>query len=132
MQQSRREAILYLEFNLPAFNPPSLDERKRMAMILKSARLTLTTSRINVLYHLTRTVIPGTALELSKLLNVPLSTTHRNLSVLSKAGLADYITDRSGVSRWFLVSANHPNFCPCCNQEYTSASQALAKHKIQW
>ena len=79
---------MYLEFNLPAFNPPSLDERKRMATILKSARLTLTTSRINVLYHLTRTVIPSTAFELSKLLNVPLSSTHRNLSVLSKAGLA--------------------------------------------
>lgn len=113
---------MYLKFNLPAFAPPSLNERKRVASTLKSAGLTLTTSRINVLYHLTRTVIPTTALELSKLLNVPLSTTHRNLSVLSKAGLADYIIDRSGVSRWFLVSANHANFCPCCNQEYTSAS----------
>lgn len=126
------EDIVHIEFNLPAFDPPSLDERKRMATILKSARLTLTTSRINVLYHLTRTVIPSTALELSRLLNVPLSTTHRNLSVLSKAGLADYIIDRTGVSRWFLVSANYANFCPCCNQEYTRASQALANHKIQW
>lgn len=114
--------MLYLEFDLPAFNHPSLDERKRMATILKSARLTLTTSRINVLYHLTRTVIPSTALELSKLLSVPLSTTHRNLSVLSKAGLADYIIDRSGVSRWFLLVEGKVNFCPCCNQEFTISS----------
>lgn len=111
---------MHIELNLSTFDPPSLDERKRMATILKSARLTLTTSRINVLFHLTRTVIPSTALELSRLLNVPLSTTHRNLSVLSKAGLADHIIDRSGVSRWFLVSTNHANFCPCCNQEYRS------------
>lgn len=111
-----------LEFNLPAFIPPSLDERKRMATTLKSAELTLTTSRINVLYHLTRTVIPSTALALSKHLNVPLSTTHRNLSVLAKAGLADYIIDRSGVSRWFLLMNGQNNFCLCCNQEYRSAS----------
>lgn len=109
---------MYLEFNLPAFTPPSLDERKRVASTLKSAGLTLTTSRINVLYHLTRTVIPSTALELSKLLNVPLSTTHRNLSILANAGLADYIIDRSGVSRWFLLVVGQTNFCPCCNQKF--------------
>ncbi|MCW2473813.1 helix-turn-helix domain-containing protein [Candidatus Symbiopectobacterium sp. NZEC151] len=91
-----------------------------MATILKSAGLTLTTSRIDILYHLTQTSIPCTASELSKLLDIPLSTTHRNLSVLACAGLANYIIDRSGVSRWFLLVKGKTNFCPCCNQEYRS------------
>ncbi|HCU0703068.1 helix-turn-helix domain-containing protein [Enterobacter asburiae] len=90
-----------------------------MVIILTSAGLTLTTSRINILYYLTQTSIPSTALDLSKLLNIPLSTTYRNLSVLAGAGLVNYIIDRCGVSRWFLLVEGQTNFCPCCNQEYT-------------
>jgi Fe2+ or Zn2+ uptake regulation protein len=93
-----------------------------MAIILKSAGLTLTTSRINISHHLAQTSIPSSALELSKLLNIPLSTTHRNLSSLAYAGLANNIIDRSGISRWFWLVAGKVNFCPCCNQEFMAHS----------
>jgi len=121
-QLSFSEEILHFEFNQPVFNSPSQDECNRMAIFLKSAGLTLSTSRINISHHLSQTSIPYTALELSRILKIPLSTVHRNLSVLSESGIAGYLIDRSGISRWFLVSANHANFCPCCNQEYTSTS----------
>ncbi|EAA9288220.1 TPA: helix-turn-helix transcriptional regulator [Enterobacter hormaechei subsp. steigerwaltii] len=93
-----------------------------MATILKSAGLTLTTSRIDILHHLTQISTPATASELSKLLDIPLSTTHRNLSVIARAGLASYIIDRLGISRWFLLVKGKVNFCPCCNQEFTISS----------
>lgn len=111
---------MYLRFSLPVFSQLSLDEQKCMANILKSAGLSLTTSRINLLHYLDRTNLPSTALELSRQVNIPLSTTHRNLSVLAHAGLAEYFIDRSGTSRWFLVAAGKPAFCPCCNQEYAA------------
>lgn len=113
---------MHTESNLPSFAPSLRVECNRIATMLKSVGLTLTTSRINILYRLTQTSIPSSALELSKLLNIPLSTTHRNLSSLGYAGLANYIIDRSGVSRWFWVVQGKVNFCPYCNQEFKITS----------
>ncbi|WP_411703695.1 helix-turn-helix domain-containing protein [Edaphovirga cremea] len=70
------------------------------------------------MHYLTQTTIPITAFDLSKLIDVPLSTTYRNLSTLTNFRLVDYIVDRSGVYRWFLLTAGRANYCRCCNQEY--------------
>ncbi|EPU6469325.1 helix-turn-helix domain-containing protein [Citrobacter amalonaticus] len=105
----------------PVFSPPSSDERKTLVSILKSAGLTLTNSRINLLHHLTQTQIPVTALNLSQQVNLPLSTTHRNLSAFADFGLVDFIVDRSSVCRWYLLTAGRANYCPVCNQAYNAA-----------
>ncbi|HDY9180128.1 TPA: helix-turn-helix domain-containing protein [Klebsiella pneumoniae] len=105
----------------PAFYPPSTGERKKLVSILKRSGLTLTTSRIHLLHHLTQTQIPLTAFDLSRLVNIPLSTTHRNLSAFADFGLVDFIVDRSSVCRWFVVIAGLPNFCPTCNQTFNAA-----------
>ncbi|HEM8738261.1 TPA: helix-turn-helix domain-containing protein [Enterobacter hormaechei] len=105
----------------PAFYPPSAGERKKLVSILKTAGLTLTTSRIYLLHHLTQAPILLTAFDLSKLVNLPLSTVHRNLSTFADFGLVDFIVDRSSVCRWFLVISGSPNFCPTCNQTYNVA-----------
>ncbi|MFP2832817.1 helix-turn-helix domain-containing protein [Citrobacter portucalensis] len=104
----------------PAFAAPSINERKKLIVILKAAGLTLTTSRIHLLHYLTGTTIPITAFDLSKLVDVPLSTTHRNLSTLSDFRLVDFIVDRSGVARWYLVTAHCASYCPTCNQTFNA------------
>ncbi|WP_353938161.1 hypothetical protein [Enterobacter pseudoroggenkampii] len=55
------------------------------------------------------------------MVNLPLSTVHRNLSTFADFGLVDFIVDRSSVCRWFLVISGSPNFCPTCNQTYNVA-----------
>ncbi|HCD1885792.1 TPA: helix-turn-helix domain-containing protein, partial [Klebsiella pneumoniae] len=116
-----REATLCFALTPPAFNPPSIGERKKLVSILKRSGLTLTTARINLLHHLTQNQIPLTAFDLSKLVNLPLSTVHRNLSMFADFGLVDYIVDRSSVCRWYLLTAGRPNFCPTCNQAFNTA-----------
>ena len=116
-----REVTLCFALTPPAFYPPSTCERKKLVSILKRSRLTLTTSRINLLHHLTQNQTPLTALDLSQQVNLPLSTTHRNLSTFADFGLVDFIVDRSSVCRWFLVISGSPNFCPTCNQTYNVA-----------
>ena len=110
------------EFLPPAIETPSIEERKNLITILKAAGLTLTTARILLLHFLTRTTIPISAFDLSKLVDVPLSTTHRNLSTLTDFRLVDFIVDRSGVSRWYLVTTGRANYCPACNQTYNAAN----------
>ncbi|WP_157093197.1 helix-turn-helix domain-containing protein [Buttiauxella noackiae] len=105
-------------FPHPDFLPPLTKERKKLVNILKSTGLTLTTSRIHLLHYLTQTTIPLTAFDLSKLVGAPLSTIHRNLSTLADFRVVDYIVDRSGVCRWFLVNTERANFCPTCNQAF--------------
>jgi Fe2+ or Zn2+ uptake regulation protein len=105
----------------PAFKTPSNDERKKLVHILKFAGLTLTTSRIHLLHYLAQTQIPLTALDLSRLVNIPLSTTHRNLAAFADFGLVDFIVDRSSVCRWYLLIAGRPNYCPTCNQTFNTA-----------
>ncbi|EPO7647285.1 hypothetical protein E4K08_12430 [Raoultella ornithinolytica] len=105
----------------PAFYPPSTGERKKLVSILKRSGLTLTTSRIHLLHHLTQTKIPLTAFELSRLVNIPLSTTHRNLSAFADFGLVDYILDRSSVCRWYLLTTGRANYCPTCHQTFNAA-----------
>jgi len=107
--------------NPPAFVPPSADERKKLAGILKQFGLTLTTSRIHLLHHLMQTQIPLTAFDLSKLVNLPLSTVHRNLSMFADFGLIDFIVDRLSVCRWYLLTTGSQNFCPTCNQTFNAA-----------
>jgi Fe2+ or Zn2+ uptake regulation protein len=102
----------------PAFYPPSTDERKKLVNILKDAGLTLTTSRLHLLHYLTQNRIPLTSFDLSRLVNIPLSTTHRNLSAFADFGLVDFLVDRSSVCRWFLVTVGRPNYCPACNQAF--------------
>jgi Fe2+ or Zn2+ uptake regulation protein len=104
----------------PAFNPPSSGERKKLVSILKKSGLTLTTSRINLLHYLIQTLVPLTASYLSLLTNLPLSTTHRNLSRFADFGLVDYIIDRSGVCRWYLLTTGRANYCPACNQAFNA------------
>ncbi|HBC2887501.1 TPA: helix-turn-helix domain-containing protein [Citrobacter freundii] len=104
----------------PAFYPPSADERKKLVSILKKSGLTLTTSRIHLLHHLTQAQIPLTAFDLSRLVKIPLSTTHRNLSAFADFGLVDFIVDRSSVCRWYLLTPSRPNFCPTCNQTFNA------------
>ncbi|WP_410779872.1 helix-turn-helix domain-containing protein [Klebsiella aerogenes] len=89
--------------------------------ILKCVGLTLTTSRIHLLHYLAQTQIPLTALDLSRLVCIPLSTTHRNLSSFEDFGLVDFIVDRSSVCRWYVLTADRPNFCPTCNQTFNAA-----------
>ncbi|MFP2683380.1 helix-turn-helix domain-containing protein [Enterobacter ludwigii] len=74
-----------------------------------------------MLHYLAQTQIPLTALDLSRLVNIPLSTTHRNLSSFEDFGLVDFIVDRSTVCRWYLHTAGRPNFCPTCNQTFNTA-----------
>ncbi|WBN87216.1 helix-turn-helix domain-containing protein [Enterobacter kobei] len=105
----------------PAFYPPSADERKKLVSILNTSGLTLTTSRIHLLHHLMQTQIPLTALDLSQLIGLPLSTTHRNLSAFEDFGLVDFFVDRASVCRWYLLTSGRPNFCPTCNQTYNAA-----------
>ncbi|HEC2579718.1 TPA: helix-turn-helix domain-containing protein [Raoultella ornithinolytica] len=105
----------------PAFYPPSTGERKKLVSILKRSGLTLTTSRINLLHHLTQTQLPLTAFDLSRLVNIPLSTTHRNLSAFADFGLVDYIIDRSSVCRWYLLTTGRANYCPTCHQTFNAA-----------
>lgn len=105
----------------PAFYPPSIGERKKLVNTLKDAGLTLTTSRIHLLHYLTQNQIPLTAFGLSKLVNLPLSTVHRNLSMFADFGLVDFIVDRSSISRWFLVTVGRANYCPTCNQTFNGA-----------
>jgi Fe2+ or Zn2+ uptake regulation protein len=105
----------------PTFYLPSTDERKKLVNILKTAGLPLTTSRIHLLHHLTQTQIPMTAFDLSTLVGLPLSTTHRNLSMFADFGLVDFIVDRVSVCRWYLLTAGRPNFCPTCNQTFNAA-----------
>ncbi|WP_442961860.1 helix-turn-helix domain-containing protein [Pseudocitrobacter sp. MW920760] len=105
---------------LPAFSPPSSEERKTLVSILKRSGLTPTTSRINLIHHLTQTQIPVTALDLSQQVNLPLSTTHRNLSAFADFGLVDFIVDRSSVCRWYLLTAGRANYCPTCNQSFNA------------
>ncbi|WP_407065346.1 helix-turn-helix domain-containing protein [Enterobacter sp. 262D3] len=103
------------------FNLPSGGERKKLVSILKKSGLPLTTSRIHLLHYLMQTQIPLTASDLSQQVNLPLSTTHRNLSTFADFGLVDFIVDRSSVCRWYLLTAGRPNFCPTCNQTYNAA-----------
>ncbi|EOM6947022.1 helix-turn-helix domain-containing protein [Escherichia coli] len=105
----------------PAFYPPSIGERKKLVSILKRSGLTLTTARINLLHHLTQNQIPLTAFNLSELVNLPLSTVHRNLSMFADFGLVDFIVDRASVCRWFLVTVGRANYCPTCNQTFNGA-----------
>lgn len=105
----------------PAFSPPSSEERKTLVSILKRSGLTLTTSRISLFHYLTQTQIPLTASDLSRLVNIPLSTTHRNLSTFADFGLVDFIVDRSGVYRWYLLTTGRANYCPACNQSFNAA-----------
>ncbi|WP_139154498.1 hypothetical protein [Enterobacter hormaechei] len=93
-----------------------------LVSILKKSGLTLTTSRIHLFHYLTQNHIPLTAFNLSRLVNIPLSTTHRNLSAFADFGLVDFIVDRSGVCRWFIQTAGRPNFCPTCHQTYNAAN----------
>ncbi|HFZ0970054.1 TPA: helix-turn-helix domain-containing protein [Enterobacter hormaechei] len=65
--------------------------------------------------------IPLTAFDLSRQIGLPLSTTYRNLSTFADFGLVDFIVDRSGVCRWFLLTSGRPNFCPTCNQTFNAA-----------
>ena len=116
-----REDILCTALTQPAFYPPSTGERKKLVSILKRSGLTMTTARINLLHHLTQTQIPLTAFDLSKLVNLPLSTVHRNLSMFADFGLVDFIVDRSSVCRWYLLTAGRPNFCPTCNQAFNTS-----------
>lgn len=116
-----REVILCFALTPPAFYPPSTGERKKLVSILKKFGLTLTTSRIHLLHHLTQTQIPLTAFELSRLVNIPLSTTHRNLSTFADFGLVDFIVDRSSVCRWYLLTAGCASYCPVCNQSFNAA-----------
>ncbi|HBI6863315.1 TPA: helix-turn-helix domain-containing protein [Enterobacter cloacae] len=106
---------------LPVFSPPSSEERKTLVSILRKSGLTLTTSRIHLLRYLTQNHIPLTAFDLSRLVNIPLSTTHRNLSAFADFGLVDFIVDRSSVCRWYLLIAGRPNYCPTCNQTFNTA-----------
>ncbi|WP_369598828.1 helix-turn-helix domain-containing protein [Enterobacter asburiae] len=103
------------------FNLPSGSERKKLVHILKKSGLTLTTSRIHLLHHLMQTQIPLTASYLSQQVNLPLSTTHRNLSIFADFGLVDYIIDRSSICRWYILTAGRPNYCPTCNQAFNAA-----------
>lgn len=105
----------------PAFSSPSSGEREKLVHILKFVGLTLTTSRIHLLHYLTQNQIPLTAFDLSQLIGLPLSTTHRNLSAFEDFGLVDFIVDRSSVCRWYLLTAGRPNFCPTCNQAFNTA-----------
>ncbi|RWV34241.1 helix-turn-helix domain-containing protein [Klebsiella aerogenes] len=83
--------------------------------------MTLTTARINLLHCLTQNQIPLTAFNLSELVNLPLSTVHRNLSMFADFGLVDFIVDRASVCRWFLVTVGRANYCPTCNQTFNGA-----------
>jgi Fe2+ or Zn2+ uptake regulation protein len=105
----------------PAFYLPTTEERKKLVSILRTAGLTLTTSRIHLLHYLTHTQIPLTASDLSQQVNLPLSTTHRNLSTFADFGLVDYIIDRSSVCRWILVTTGRASYCPTCNQTFNTA-----------
>ena len=116
-----REVILCFAFIPPAFFLPSVEERKALVRTLKDFGLTLTTSRIYILHHLKQTQIPLTASDLSKQIELPLSTTHRNLSMFADCGLVDFIVDRASVCRWYFLFAGRPNFCPTCNQTYNAA-----------
>ncbi|HBC7434093.1 helix-turn-helix domain-containing protein [Enterobacter bugandensis] len=89
--------------------------------MLKKSRLTLTTSRIHLLHHLMQTKLPLTASDLSQQVNLPLSTTHRNLSAFADFGLVDFIVERSSVCRWFVIIAGRANYCPACNLAYNTA-----------
>ncbi|HBT0401983.1 TPA: helix-turn-helix domain-containing protein [Klebsiella pneumoniae] len=106
---------------LPAFSPSYSEERKTLVSILRKSGLTLTTSRIHLLHYMTQTQIPLTASDLSQQVKLPLSTIYRNLSTFADFGLVDFIVDRSGVCRWFLLTAGRPNFCPTCNQAFNAA-----------
>lgn len=105
----------------PPFYPPSTDEREKLVNILKRSGLTLTTSRIHLLHYLTQNQIPHTAFDLSQLIGLPLSTTHRNLSAFEDFGLVDFIVDRSSVCRWYLLTCGRANYCPTCNQTFNAA-----------
>lgn len=116
-----REVILCYAFRPPAFFLPSVEERKELVRTLNYFGLTLTTSRIHLLHYLAQTQIPLTALDLSRLVNIPLSTTHRNLSSFEDFGLVDFFVDRASVCRWYLLTSGRPNFCPTCNQAFNAA-----------
>ncbi|HGP3896168.1 TPA: helix-turn-helix domain-containing protein [Klebsiella pneumoniae] len=112
---------MYFALTPPTFCPPSFGERKKLVTTLKKSGLTLTTSRIHLLHHLTQNHIPLTALDLSRVVNIPLSTTHRNLSAFADFGLVDFFVDRASVCRWYVLTAGRPNFCPTCNQAFNTA-----------
>ncbi|WP_354016938.1 helix-turn-helix domain-containing protein [Enterobacter hormaechei] len=116
-----REIILCFAIRPPAFFLPSVEERKELVRTLNDFGLTLTTSRIHLLHHMKQTQIPLTASDLSKQIELPLSTTHRNLSMFADCGLVDFIVDRASVCRWYFLFADRPNFCPTCNQTYNAA-----------
>ncbi|WP_406549526.1 helix-turn-helix domain-containing protein [Cronobacter malonaticus] len=116
-----REVILCFAFRPPAFFLPSVEESKELVRTLKDFGLTLTNSRIHLLHHMKQTQIPLTASDLSKQIELPLSTTHRTLSTFADCGLVDFIVDRASVCRWYFLFADRPNFCPTCNQIYNAA-----------
>jgi Fe2+ or Zn2+ uptake regulation protein len=116
-----REVTLCFALTPPAFYPPSTGESKKLVNILKRSGLTLTTSRNHLLHYLTQTQLPLTAADLSQQVNLPLSTTHRNLSTFADFGLVDFIVDRSGVCRWYLLTTGSANYCPTCNQAFNAA-----------
>ena len=104
----------------PAFYPPSTGERKKLVSILKRSGLTLTTSRLHILHYLTQNQIPLTAFDLSELINLPLSTVHRNISMFDDIGLMGFIVDRSSVRRWYQLISGGANYCPACNQTFNA------------
>ncbi|WP_302789263.1 hypothetical protein [Hafnia paralvei] len=108
---------MHYEFIPPAFIPLPTKKRKHLVAILRSAGLTLTNHRLNLLHYLTQTTIPVTAHTLSMFADVPLSSAYRNLSTLSDSRVVGYIVDRSGVTRWFLMIPGKRAYCPACNQE---------------
>ena len=99
-------------------NPPSMVERKVLTEIIKSSGLVVSTARISLLHYFRTHQIPVMASDLSIINELPLSTTYRNLSELANVGLVDYMIDRSGIYRWYLVNKNKISHCPVCNQEF--------------
>lgn len=112
---------MYHKTTPPAFSAPSIEERKRLLTRLTSAGLTLTNSRIRLLHYLSHITIPITAFDLSEQVGLPLSTTHRNLSTFADLELVDFIVDRLGVCRWYLMTTEHDSYCPTCNQIFNAA-----------
>ena len=99
-------------------NPPSMAEKNVLIEIVKSSGLMVSTARISLLHYFKSHQVPVMASELSIINKIPLSTVYRNLSALANVGLIDYMIDRSGISRWYLVNKNKISHCPVCNQEF--------------
>lgn len=113
-----------------AFSLPSGDKHKKLVLILKKSGLTLTTSRIHLLHYLMKTQILLTAYDLSRQVNVSLSTTHRNLSAFGDFDLVDYIIVRSRVCRWYLLITGPANYRQTCYQTFNAVSwQSTTLHQ---